>query len=477
MADRTILDFVDRVLPDTLQGDSWAAWRAVLAAVFALPMDDADLEVFEALTGDSEPPSEPVSELWAVCGRRGGKSLIAALIAVYLATCRTYNLARGERGWLPVVAADRRQARVIRDYVVGILQSTPVLEQLIDEELKESIELSTGVTIEVATASHRTIRGRTVVGAVCDEIAFWPTDDSAADPDRAILDALRPAMATVPGSLLLCLSTPYARRGELYKAATEEQPDDVLVIRADSATMNPGIDSRVIERAFERDPTAAMSEFGRDGEICFRADVAALLSEDALAAVVAEGVVEVAPIEHYKLAKVPRAHFDAATGSGKDSAALAVAYEPIRAGFPAELACIRQWKPPFSPSAVVAEAADLARSYGVREVQIDRFAPGLVQELFRESGARAKVSERDTSATFVELLSLVNSERVKLLDHPALLSELRRLERRSRGGGRDRVGHPPGGHDDVAAAAAGALVACVKTGGGARPMKRYEILM
>ena len=116
-----------------------------------------------------------------------------------------------------VIAADRLQARVVSRYISGLLHSTPVLEQLIASETKTAIELTTGITIEIHTASFRTVRGYTVVGAILDELAFFPTDD-AADPDREIIAALRPAMATIRGAMLLCLSSPYARKGELYKA-------------------------------------------------------------------------------------------------------------------------------------------------------------------------------------------------------------------------------------------------------------------
>ena len=46
---------------------------------------------------------------------------------------------------------------------------------------------------------------------------------------------------------------------------------------------------------------------------------------------------------------------------------------------------------------------------------------------------------------------------MRLLDDPALLNELRRLERRP-GAGRDVIAHPPRGHDHLAAAAASSLV-------------------
>jgi hypothetical protein len=81
-----------------------------------------------------------------------------------------------------VIAADRRQARVVLQYVRGLL-GAPV------NDTAESIELAGNTIIEVGTASH-SIRGYTIAAALCDEIAFWPKEDSAA-PDMEILPALR----------------------------------------------------------------------------------------------------------------------------------------------------------------------------------------------------------------------------------------------------------------------------------------------
>src|SRR5262245_52888262 len=52
----------------------------------------------------------------------------------------------------------------------------------------------------------------------------------------------------------------------------------------------------------------------------------------------------------------------------------------------------------------------------------------------------------------------MKSVRVPLLNHTRLQNQLVSLERRTTRVGRDLVDHPPGGHDDVANAAAGALV-------------------
>jgi hypothetical protein len=44
-------------------GPSWATWKAVLKAAFALPMDDVDLKLFRAVAGDRAPPRHRVREL------------------------------------------------------------------------------------------------------------------------------------------------------------------------------------------------------------------------------------------------------------------------------------------------------------------------------------------------------------------------------------------------------------------------------
>ena len=85
---------------------------------------------------------------------------------------------------------------------------------MIEREASDSFDLTNGITIEIATANFRSVRGYTIVAALCDEMAFWPTEDAAA-PDYGIINALKPGMATVPNAVLLCASSPYAKRGAL----------------------------------------------------------------------------------------------------------------------------------------------------------------------------------------------------------------------------------------------------------------------
>ena len=60
---------------------------------------------------------------------------------------------------------------------------------------------------------------------------------------------------------------------------------------------------------------------------------------------------------------------------------------------------------------------------------------------------------------------MLNSGKVELLDNTRLINQISALERRTARGGRDSVDHGPGGHDDLANACAGALVAVMNGDG------------
>ncbi len=82
------------------RGSTWDAWRAFLAALFGLPMDEAALETYRRHTGRTEPPSAPSKGAALICGRRAGKSRVMALIAVYLAA---FNSPLTNSPWLDSV--------------------------------------------------------------------------------------------------------------------------------------------------------------------------------------------------------------------------------------------------------------------------------------------------------------------------------------------------------------------------------------
>ena len=65
--------------------ETWRSWLTCLKAIFALPMDEKELALYQQCTGRQNLPQAPFKEVYLIVGRRGGKSFISALIAVFLA--------------------------------------------------------------------------------------------------------------------------------------------------------------------------------------------------------------------------------------------------------------------------------------------------------------------------------------------------------------------------------------------------------
>ena len=429
---------------------SWAAWFTFLRALFGLPLLPEQLALFHECTGRTEPPTAPATEGWLICGRRAGKSFVLALVAVYLAAFHSYRqyLAPGERGVVLVVASDRKQARVIFRYVRALLLGVPMLRKLVERETAEAFDLNNGTSIEIMTASYRSLRGYTVIAALLDELAFWPTDDSA-NPDTEIIAAIRPAMSTIPNALLLCASSPYAQRGALFDAFKQHygKPNEaVLIWKAPTRVMNSTVPQSVIDAAMEADPASAAAEYLAE----FRTDVESYISRDVVEATVIQGRHELPRVEHVRYFG-----FCDPSGGSSDSMTLAICH---MAGSRVIVDLIRERRAPFSPDDVVKEFSDTLRSYNVARVVGDRYASEWPRERFKVHGIEYRVADKVKSDLYLSLLPLLNSGRTELLDHKRLVAQLCGLERRTSRAGKDSIDHVPGGHDDIANAVAGAAV-------------------
>jgi len=440
-----------------LGGDSWKAWRAFLAALFGLPLSEEALGIFRKHTGRTNPPQGAFSEAYVIAGRRAGKSIISALVAVFLAAFRDYGgmLAPGEVGTLMVIAADRRQARVIFNYVTAFFE-IPLLARLVANRTKESLMLTNRVTIEIHTCSFKATRGYTLIGVVADEVAFWRAEDSA-NPDTEVLNALRPGLATT-GGLLLGISSPYSKRGALFNAFRDSYGKDdspVLVWKARSREMNPSLSPAVVALAYARDAAAARAEFG--GE--FRDDLEGFLPLEVVEGRVVRNRRELPPIEG-----INYVGFVDPSGGQADSMALAIAhFEKQRV----VLDLLRERQAPFSPEDAAAEFAQELRRYRIYTVVGDRYSGAWVREAFSKRGVEYRPSERSRPEIYLEVLPVFMSGQIELLDNRKLVAQLVNLERRTARQGRDSVDHPVGAHDDVANAAAGALVlAATEAAGG-----------
>jgi hypothetical protein len=431
--------------------DTWRSWLAFVSVLFGLALSEDDLATFRACTGRLEPRRGGYNEAWLICGRRGGKSFILALVACYLAIFKDWRqyLSPGEVGMVKVIACDRRQARVIHRYCRALLIRVPPLAQLVARDGDDEIELTNGISIEIQTASFRSVRGFTIIAGLLDEISFWRNEESA-NPGQEILDAIRPAMATVPGAMLLAASSPYARRGVLFDAYRRHYAKDdapALVWKAPTRVMNPTVPQQIVDEAIERDPASAAAEYQAE----FRSDIEAFISRDAIDAVTIAGRRELLPQPG-----TAYLGFVDPSGGSADAMTISVAHRS-RDGV-AVLDALRERRPPFSPEAVVAEFAALLDDYRVHRVMGDRYAGEWPREQFRKHGIEYQTSEKNKSEIYLDTLPLINSGKVELLDNPRLMAQLCGLERRTSRAGKDSIDHGAGAHDDIANSAAGALL-------------------
>jgi hypothetical protein len=437
---------------------TWHAWEVYLRALFGLPItDEKDLALIRDCTGIDYMPGEKVRESFVIAGRRSGKSYTSALIAVFLACFKDWTpyLSPGERGWIFIIAVDKAQAGIIKAYISGIFHRVKCLKGLIAKETKEELELKNGISIAVKTASFRSVRGYTILAAILEELSFYRSEDSA-NPDKEILAAVRPALATIPESLLLGISTPYSRSGVLWEQFKNYygKSGGPLIWKAPTRVMNPTIDSRVIENALKEDPQAARAEW----EAEWREDIEAFITQELVEAVMIPGRFELPRIEG-----ADYFGFIDPSGGRQDAFTMGICHRESSGKI--ILDALRERRPPFQPAGVVAEFADVLKSFKVSSVESDKYAGEWVPEAFRTHEIEVKNSIMTASELYLNFLPLVSNGTVELLDNKRLLAQLTGLERRARSGGKDLITHYAGGHDDLANSAAGACVMASNLGG------------
>jgi hypothetical protein len=432
---------------------SWSTWIAVLKAAYGLPLDQQQQVTFASIAGGRTPPQQRVRELWAIVGRRGGKSRMSAAIALHSALFVKHRLAAGEKGMVLVIAGSKEQARVVFSYIRGFLDASSVLCAEVESSTATEITLKNGIAIGVHSNSFRTVRGRTLVAVVLDECAFW-RDESSALPDIETYTAVLPSLATTRG-ILVAISTPYRRVGLLHQKHREHfgaAGDDVLVVQGSTTTFNATLTEPDIAAQRAADPASAPSEW--DAE--FRIDLSAYLDEATIErAIEYDRPLELPPRPGYR---AYRAFVDASGGVGSDSYTLAIGHKEKRGTdevFVVDV--VRGTTGKFDPQYVTQTYATLLQQYRVRSVTGDAYGAEWVSGAWSKCHISYSRSELPKSQIYLEAIPLFSRGLVQLPEHPVLLRELRLLERRTHRSGRDTVDHPRNGRDDYANAVCGVL--------------------
>jgi hypothetical protein len=250
------------------------------------------------------------------------------------------------------------------------------------------------------------------------------------------------------------ISSPYARRGvlwDLYSRHYGPQGDPaILVAVGASRVFNPTLKEAVVTRAMERDAASAQAEYLAQ----FRTDLESFVNAEAVQACVVPALYERAPVRG-----VQYMAFTDPSGGSADSFTLAIGHVDHSRNRLVVIDAIREAIPgrsgSFSPASICAEFSQLLHSYRVGVVYGDKYAGVWPVEQFSRFNIKYEQSAKPKSDLYVDLLPLLNSGQVHLLDHPKTVNQLCSLERRTARSGRDSIDHPPNAHDDLANAVAG----------------------
>lgn len=443
---------------------SWNRWKVALRTLYGLPVPKHYRWLVQQCTGrdPAKLPRKGFSTALFLTGRRSGKSRTAAIIGVYegVLAGRQAKLSKGEHGVVPVVSPTKSQSRVVRDYMRAICQ-TPLIAQEVATETRDGIELKDGTRIECLAGDWRTVRNFTCLCCVLDEAAFMGySEESKVKSDTELVRALKPSLATSGGKMII-ISSPYAMKGYCYQQYQKCFGNDrarTLVWNCGSRVMNPTLPQSIVDEAMIEDRAAAEAEYlGR-----FRSDVQSFLPRDVVQAAVVPGRTSIRPDKRRRYFA-----FCDLSGGRADDAALAIGHQQ---GHRTIIDLVRRWRAPFSPDEIVGDMVKQLASYQCKRVTGDRYSANFAKDAFTARGVRYDWSEKVKSDCYLELLPRICSGQVELPDDEVLISQLSNLNRFTRSGGRDRIDHMPGQHDDVSNAVAGCVTVASKRRVELRPM-------
>ncbi len=426
--------------------NTWTSWKTFLKALFGLKklMNKSDLKLYRESTKRKTIPKGGFKEAYALVGRRGGKSFISALIAVYQALFGGLEkyLSRGETGWVFCIATDKRQAKIVLDYCKAFLE---LFEEEVDDSLTWEIRLKNRINIAVRPANFRAGRGYTTICIIADEIAFM-RDENSANPFSEIINSLEPGL--LDEGIILGISSVYSRFGYLFDMHEEffGKEDDVLIWKADTLTMNPTFSQKKIDRMMKRDKSVALAEYYS----IFREDIENFLSEPLIAAAMKDGLEHTLPFSG-----TTYVGFTDSSSGRQDSFTLGIAHQEDGLIIVDKLL---EQKPPFNPELTIKNFSEVLKSYGCWRVFGDRYASGFVSNLFKKNSIVYEESKLTKSEIYLNAQPLFTMNKIRLPKDDRLKTQLLLLERKPRSGGSDLVDHPAKCHDDRANSALGAAV-------------------
>lgn len=477
-----LLALVDRAMRPV--GGASPLQRTFVKAAIGDPLDKEEIALWRKATGrvglsgwfrGYKP--KPASEIWLLCGRRAFKTSFGSILTIWEATRRV--VPEGQQWTIPVVAPGLRQANKIPlDMIRRIVLAIPDIAPMLVGDTTESLRFSTGVEVITLPPRVSLIQGWTCPMIWCEEASGFTQEDASASDLSAVLDALRPSVATIPGAKILVTSLPGPNVGTLHQKWQNRFDEGALVFRAASADMNPSLlRSEEFQKAQKKIESFKLFYSGE-----FVLARAGLLPAALVDAAIIFGKAQFSPAECVGSAAVG---CDFATG-GEDqppcdcAAAIAV---KVRVKDTENEQIVVPWCRRWSVRGGVihpvytymAEIADACAAYGVQVGVGDKESLAAATQFFGGKGIAYQHLTTNGQASepiFDYLRTQLRESRLLLPDDPVLRAQLKALEER-RDGGRNYEVAARKGHDDLAVAVAAAVFKAGQLPVYAEPMLEY----
>ncbi len=421
-------------------------------------------------------------EAWGIWGVRSGKTdTFASTIVAYEAVCGGHE--QFVRTGRPLIcfqiAQDLRMARYSLQGIKTTLDAMAFLrpgsaDGWIKNVTADRIELKNGVTIATTPPTVKSIRGYDSPIAVLDEVGVWFQDAESANPDFEIYRNVSSRQAQFPNPKIIGISSPWNKAGLLFQrqeagtngsrlkcseCRTDPQRDPLacpsctalrephqgrVILYSTTAISNPIIPEAWLRDALNKDPKA----FERECLAVAQDSLSGFLPSALIKEATDPGILERAP----EALNVYVAAIDPAFR--RDAFAFAILH---RSGKKLVLDAVRQWVPTpgesLDPKVILQEVATLCGAYKVMSVYTDQYQFESLRSLALDMGISlepVRFTATKKASIYGNLHQLIHQKRLRLLDHPQTLSELRSLERRLTAGGVVQVSAPEGHHDDLA---------------------------
>lgn len=426
-----------------------------------------ETQIYLFLTGKvytfSDNPEEAINKINLICGRRSGKSLLCAIIAIYVAVTTNWKpyLRKTPYASVLILSHSREFSDELMEVIRSMIEASPILSKLINEDKKNTqstmnlkvpfiqdriLEYSR-VQIRVGASSSKTTRGQAACCVIADEIAFWALEENMKETDEKIMKAVRPAQKQFGSkAMLLKLSSPGPKSGVLYNEYLRWQagtlPSSYAVFKAPTWAMNNIIPLKELIEEHQLDPDSFDTEYRSN----FVDSLSNFIVSEYIDMAVLKGSSFIAPEEGWTY----KAAIDAAyKGDAFTFSVVGQKDNRIR-----QFVC-KGWQgskqAPVKANDVAQFIRGVVKEFGLNEVAADQFSFQPLKEIFEQYGVTLienPFTPKFKKQIYFNLKKLFHSNQIDILDFEILKKELKQLVVEQTGMGNVKIGHPQGGSDD-----------------------------